>query len=384
MNNSAVITNVQSQLDTERLARYTNDRIALVAQGGGQRGIFTAGVLDAFLAEKFDPFHTFYGTSAGALNLCAFLCRQRGLGKAFITELTTDPQFFNLFSYIRRQQYLQLDWALDRIQHEPYRLDLVRGRAALGSRHAYAAVTHAQTLHDHYLPFMGNNWERVLRATCAIPRLCHEEVVVNEQPYVDGGVSASIPVQEAWRQGHRCIVVIRTESETSIVEPDEAKPEIRSLAPIEPLTHSLQRWLPTSWTEKLDRWQGDWRTRIQNRLHTQRDHTEQAESLNGGRWLFGADQIYRLSSLLGDKWDAGIADMLMVHYQTYALTQTFLSLPPDDCFVVQIMPESPLLSSSLLSKPAALRHDYMLGLRAGRRFIHHCAPLLSKHPCAAQ
>ncbi|MEF1207902.1 hypothetical protein [Photobacterium damselae] len=31
-------------------------KIALVVQGGGQRGIFTAGVLDAFLEANFDPF----------------------------------------------------------------------------------------------------------------------------------------------------------------------------------------------------------------------------------------------------------------------------------------------------------------------------------------
>lgn len=30
-------------------------RIALVAQGGGQRGIFTSGVLDSFLDAGFDP-----------------------------------------------------------------------------------------------------------------------------------------------------------------------------------------------------------------------------------------------------------------------------------------------------------------------------------------
>ena len=39
-------------------------RIALVAQGGGQRGIFTSGVLDSFLDAGFDPFELFIGTSA--------------------------------------------------------------------------------------------------------------------------------------------------------------------------------------------------------------------------------------------------------------------------------------------------------------------------------
>ena len=81
-----------------------------------------------FLLSNFDPFHTFYGTSAGAMNLCAFLCRQNGIGRSFILDLTTDSEFFNLFHYIRRKQYLGLDWALDKICDYPYRLDVDLGR----------------------------------------------------------------------------------------------------------------------------------------------------------------------------------------------------------------------------------------------------------------
>lgn len=37
-------------------------KIALIAEGGGQRGIFTAGVLDAWLEDGFDPFDILIGT----------------------------------------------------------------------------------------------------------------------------------------------------------------------------------------------------------------------------------------------------------------------------------------------------------------------------------
>ncbi len=75
MDNSGIITSAASAVDIDRLGKFTGGKIALVAQGGGQRGIFTSGVLDAFILSNFDPFHEFYGTSAGALNLCAFLSR---------------------------------------------------------------------------------------------------------------------------------------------------------------------------------------------------------------------------------------------------------------------------------------------------------------------
>ena len=48
-------------------------KTALIAEGGGQRGIFTAGVLDAWLENNYDPFDLFIGTSAGSQNLTSYL-----------------------------------------------------------------------------------------------------------------------------------------------------------------------------------------------------------------------------------------------------------------------------------------------------------------------
>ncbi|MDI5303975.1 hypothetical protein MJN76_33710, partial [Salmonella enterica subsp. enterica serovar Anatum] len=39
------------------LTPFRPGRMALVCEGGGQRGIFTAGVLDEFMRAQFNPFH---------------------------------------------------------------------------------------------------------------------------------------------------------------------------------------------------------------------------------------------------------------------------------------------------------------------------------------
>ncbi|WP_394144342.1 patatin-like phospholipase family protein [Vibrio atypicus] len=367
MKNSGVITNAAVQLDTQRFKKYTGGKNALVAQGGGQRGIFTSGVLDAFLLSNFDPFHSFYGTSAGAMNLCAFLCRQRGIGKSFILDLTTSSEFFHLFSYIRRRQYLGLDWALDKISDYPYRLDIDMGRRILADREAYAAVTDVPRLIDQYLPMLQDDWKKVLVATCAIPRLYNESVEFEHGVYVDGGVSASIPVQEAWRKEARCIVVIRTEGEDLVTD----TPEVTDQEQIEWFRDSFNS-IQGHWQDKLSQWKSDWNLFLNEQVakaHGYKHEHPHLESLNGGRWLFGADDIYRLSHLLGDKFDSGLADMLMVHYQTYSLTQDFLHSPPDDCFIIQIKPGQPLRSNSLMSEKEDLLHDYQLGLDAGFNFV---------------
>ncbi|NLS11494.1 patatin family protein [Vibrio sp. SM6] len=364
--NSGVVTEQTTLVNRERFAGYLEGKTALVTQGGGQRGIFTAGVLDAFLLANVDPFDEFYGTSAGALNLCAYLCRQLGLAKSFILDLTTTPEFFSLFSYIRRKQFLGMDWALTQIQQFPYKIDLDLGRMTLGQRGAFAAVTDVDTLSDHYLPLLTQQWFETLLATCAIPRLYEHEVELNGQRFVDGGVSASIPVQEAWRRNARLIVVVRTEP-IEVPGPKPTSNDLNDEIPAwfkEPLQGVQEKWQQT-----LLQWRQGWSSFIQQQFIQAQQNEPYAPQLNGGRWLFGADNIYRLSHLLGEKFDASLADMLMVHYQTYDLTQTFLRQPPDDTFVVQIAPSSPLRSSSLMSTAEELLHDYQLGLEAGQRFI---------------
>ncbi|WP_114767412.1 patatin-like phospholipase family protein [Vibrio rhodolitus] len=367
MNNSGVVTNTAHSVDIDRLTKYTSGVNALVAQGGGQRGIFTAGVLDAFLLSDFDPFHRFYGTSAGALNLAAFLCRQKGIGRSFILDLTTSSEFFHLFSYIRSKQYLGLDWALDKICDYPYRLDVDMGRRVLGNnRQAFAAVTESSQLIDRYLPMLGPDWQKVLIASCAIPRLYEKEVEFSHGRYIDGGVSASIPVQEAWRQGARCIVVIRTEGD----ETPNSEPLVTQKSQVEWYRDSLNL-VQEHWQQKLGQWKSDWNTFFSERIQRSKQdkQAKMLASLNGGRWLFGADDIYRLSHLIGDNVDSSLMDMLMVHYQTYSLTRDFLHSPPDDCYIVQIKPDQPLLSSSLMSDREELLHDYQLGLDAGLRCV---------------
>lgn len=234
-----------------------------------------------------------------------------------------------------------------------------------------AAVTSSLTLSDEYYPMLGSNWKDVMRATCAIPRLYPKQVELNNKLYIDGGVSASIPVQEAWRREARFITVIRTEEIDSesdlLIQNEKARQE--EIKWFRDSFNSIQN----QWQNRLGQWKQDWNRFFQQQIERSKElksEQKHLQTLNGGRWLFGADDIYRLSHLLGDKFDSGLADMLMVHYQTYSLTREFLSSPPDDVFIVQIAPSGPLKSTSLLSNKEDLLHDYELGVEAGNRFIN--------------
>jgi len=76
------------------LADSVRSGVAIVAEGGGQRGIFTAGVLDAFLEKQFNPFELGLGVSAGAQNLLSYFIGEQGYAKRAIAELTAASGFF--------------------------------------------------------------------------------------------------------------------------------------------------------------------------------------------------------------------------------------------------------------------------------------------------
>ncbi|WP_413698821.1 patatin-like phospholipase family protein [Psychromonas sp. KJ10-10] len=69
------------------------ENTALIVEGGGQRGIFTAGVLDSWLAQDFNPFSLLIGTSAGAQNLSTYMTHQPGHAKQSIMRLSRHPDF---------------------------------------------------------------------------------------------------------------------------------------------------------------------------------------------------------------------------------------------------------------------------------------------------
>ena len=57
----------------------------LVLEGGGMRGLYTAGVLDFFI-DKGIYFKNCYGVSAGASQCCSYLSKQKGRALEVNTE----------------------------------------------------------------------------------------------------------------------------------------------------------------------------------------------------------------------------------------------------------------------------------------------------------
>ena len=69
-----------------------NRRTGLVLEGGGMRGIFTAGVLDVFMENKI-TFDGIIGVSAGAVHGCSMVSGQNGRSLRYYKNYHNDKRF---------------------------------------------------------------------------------------------------------------------------------------------------------------------------------------------------------------------------------------------------------------------------------------------------
>ncbi|MEH6451636.1 MAG: patatin-like phospholipase family protein, partial [Psychromonas sp.] len=163
--------------------------IALVAEGGGQRGVFTAGILDSWLLNDFNPFDLLIGTSAGAQNLSSYMTKQVGYAKKSIMELSSHPNFFNIKHPFIGQSTVNLDWYFSHLDSASHKLNIGCANTQMKNRRLLFSATNAQDLTPSFFEPGNDGWLTTLKASSALPFLYKKGVKIGDTHYVDGGVS---------------------------------------------------------------------------------------------------------------------------------------------------------------------------------------------------
>ena len=205
---------------------------ALVVEGGAMRGVFSTGVLDAFLEREFNPFEACYGVSAGATNVAAYLARMHGRNLRVYIDYSLRPQFISVARFLRGGHLMDLDWLWE-ITIRELRLEI---DTILNSRsHFFMALTRVRDGRPVYARPNARNLEQMLKASSAMPVLYRRFVPVDaidsdnttEDPFVDGGLADPIPVIEAHRRGATRIVVLRSRPREFRMKPKPPNPLLR-------------------------------------------------------------------------------------------------------------------------------------------------------------
>ena len=182
-------------------------KIGLVLEGGAMRGLYTAGVLDVFL-DKNIKVTDILGVSAGAVFGVNYKSNQRGRTLRYNLEYLNDKRYMSINSLIKTGNLVNKEFAYYTLPRE---LDIFDEKAYEDNNiNFYAVITNMKTGKPEYVE-IDNAEEKieVLRASSSMPFLS-KPVLINNNSYLDGGISDSIPVLKAIEMGCDKVIVVLT------------------------------------------------------------------------------------------------------------------------------------------------------------------------------
>lgn len=179
----------------------------LVLEGGGLRGIYTAGVLDSFLKADIH-LRDVYAVSAGACHACSYLAKQPGRAYHTNTAYLNDPRYCSLQSLLKTGDLFGAEFLYHEIPERLYPIDNAAFCAVPSSFHP--VITNCLTGQAEY-PQVRDLLRDIdyVRTSASLPGVSRF-VKIGGTPYLDGGISDAIPLGKSIADGHRKNVVILT------------------------------------------------------------------------------------------------------------------------------------------------------------------------------
>lgn len=180
----------------------------LVLEGGGMRGLYTAGVLEYFMSRDL-YFPYVIGVSAGACMGASYLARQPGRNKKVNLDFVGDKRYISLSNYIKKRELFGMDFIFDVIPNQLVPFDV---ETLVGSPEQFVIVTtDCATGEPVYYKKTDNrnNIPELLRASSSLPFVA-SSVGYDDRQLMDGGISDPIPLKKAQNDGFDKNIVILT------------------------------------------------------------------------------------------------------------------------------------------------------------------------------
>lgn len=181
----------------------------LILEGGGMRGVFTSGVLDAFMKHEL-YFNYIVAVSAGACNGLSYASRQPRRARFSNIDMMVKYDYLGVKHLIRQGCIFDPELLYDRFPNEllPFDYDTFFHSGVTFEM----VTTNCLTGRPAYLSEHSGNRQRLLdvvQASSSLPYVT-KTVVVDGIPMLDGGIVDSIPIQRAIDMGYEHNVVIAT------------------------------------------------------------------------------------------------------------------------------------------------------------------------------
>lgn len=204
---------------------HLGQKTGLVLEGGGMRGVFTSGVLDAFM--KHDLYFPYVvAVSAGACNGLSYMSHQPRRARYSNIDMLQKYGYISLKSLLRQGSIFDPNILYERFPNEimPFDYDTYEHNPTV-----YEMVTtNCLTGRAEYLSEKHDfrRMTSIVRASSSLPYLS-QITYVDGIPMLDGGIVDSIPVVRAIDKGYSPNVVIMTRNRGyRSTEPDFKAPRL--------------------------------------------------------------------------------------------------------------------------------------------------------------
>ena len=198
-------------------------KTGLVLEGGGMRGLFTAGILDV-LMENNVTFDGVVGVSAGATFGCNFISHQIGRVLRYNMSQRKNPKYMGIRSLIKTGDYVGGEYAYHVL---PTKLDVFDFEAfEKNPTEFHVVTTNVRTGEAIYhridkVDYTGMEW---IRASASMP-IISRPVAIGDYEMLDGGIADSIPLRYFESEGFKRNIVILT-------QPKGFKKKLTKLMPV--------------------------------------------------------------------------------------------------------------------------------------------------------
>ena len=201
-------------------------KTGLVLEGGGQRGIYTAGVLDVFMDNDIEVDGVI-GVSAGAIHGLSFVAKQRGRNMRYNMKYRNNKHYMSLYSLITTGDICGEQFCYHDI---PEKLDPFDQKAFQQNPMDFFVVcTDLRTGDPIYHKCRTGDAEDVrwMEASASMP-LAAKPVRIGHYALLDGGIADSIPVRFFESIGYRRNLVVLTQPKGYVKKKNKFLPAIRA------------------------------------------------------------------------------------------------------------------------------------------------------------
>lgn len=198
-----------------------NEKVGLVLEGGGMRGMYTAGVLDVFLKENIWP-DGIIGVSAGAVHGCSYLSEQLGRSIRYNLKYIKDKRYLSFKSLVTTGDIFNVEFCYDTIPNELSKFDYDKFAENAEKIPFYVGCSNVETGKPEYIRCTDFREQMdYMRASASLP-LVSRIVETGGMKLLDGGTTDSIPVAYFRSIGYKKNIIVLTRPEGYVKKPDSA------------------------------------------------------------------------------------------------------------------------------------------------------------------